>query len=219
MTTLLTQNIAEMTARIDEHRAADLLVQGEYYDRDTGRGCFIGCLAHDNNPSAIADRYGIPLPLTRVLERIFESLPKEQAAEFFSAIPRAIGEDRKDLTLVVWAFLAETLEAMPRQSPDLQAVIDTVIAGMRLKAEGKNWPAAAAARAAARAAPEWAAEAAEAAAEWAAEAAEWAAEAAEGAAEAAAAAAAAEWAAEAAAVEVNRQRDIILLLMREAPVA
>ena len=32
-----TQNIELMTAEIDAHRAADLLVQGRYYDLSTGR--------------------------------------------------------------------------------------------------------------------------------------------------------------------------------------
>ena len=29
---MLTKNIEQMTAEIDQHRAADLLVQGSYYD-------------------------------------------------------------------------------------------------------------------------------------------------------------------------------------------
>ena len=36
-----TRNIELMTAEIDAHRAADLLVQGTYFDEDTGQGCFI----------------------------------------------------------------------------------------------------------------------------------------------------------------------------------
>ena len=82
-----TQNIELMTAEIDQHRAADLLVQGTYFDEDTGQGCFIGCLAHGNDTVVIADRFGLPEPLTRLLEAIFERLPFDEAAEFFSAIP------------------------------------------------------------------------------------------------------------------------------------
>ena len=136
-----TQNIDLMTAEIDAHRAADLLVQGSYYDGSTGRGCFIGCLTHGNDTAVIADRFGVPEPLTRLLESIFERLPFDEAADFFSAIPRAIGEDGRDLTRVHWAFLADLL----RHLPDTQArdVVADVIAGMDLLAAGKDWPGAA----------------------------------------------------------------------------
>ena len=139
---MLTHNIADMTAKIDAHRAADLLVQGQYFNDDTGKGCFIGCLAHKNDATVLADEYGIPAELTRVLEGIFEALPKTEAADFFSAIPRAIGFDKKDLSLVVWQFLAEELRALPKQPDNIQAVIDHVIAGMDLKASGQAWPRA-----------------------------------------------------------------------------
>ena len=144
-----TQNIQQMTAEIDQHRAADLLVQGNYYDPSTGQGCFIGCLAHGNDTVVIADRFGLPEPLTRLLEAIFERLPFDKAAEFFSAIPRAIGKDGRDLTRVHWAFLADLL----RHLPDTQArdVVADVIAGMDLLAAGKDWPGAARAAQAARA--------------------------------------------------------------------
>ena len=153
-----TQNIELMTAEIDQHRAADLLVQGTYFDEDTGRGCFIGCLAHGNDTVVIADRFGLPEPLTRLLETIFERLPFDKAAEFFSAIPRAIGRDGKDLTRVHWAFLADML----RHLPDTEArdVVAEVAAGMDLLAAGQDWPEAAEAAKAAKAA-----KAAEAAAE------------------------------------------------------
>ena len=136
-----TRNIELMTAEIDAHRAADLLVQGSYYDPNTGRGCFIGCLTHGNNTAVIADRFGVPEPLTRLLESIFERLPALEAAEFFAAIPRAIGQDGRDLTRVPWAFLADLL----RHLPDTQArdVVADVIAGMDLLAAGKDWPGAA----------------------------------------------------------------------------
>ena len=204
-----TQNIQQMTAEIDAHRAADLLVQGSYYDGATGRGCFIGCLAHDT--AMIADRFGLPQPLTRLLEAIFERLPFDEAAEFFSAIPRAIGRDGRDLTRVHWAFLADLL----RHLPDTQArgVAADVTAGIDLLAEGKDWPGAAEAAEEAvtvyRAAAYWTAVQAVTAAKagvearaayWVAEAAYWAAEAAE----------------EARVKETRRQRDAILRLIREA---
>ena len=206
-----TQNIDLMTAEIDAHRAADLLMQGSYYDPETGRGCFIGCLTHGNDTAVIADRFGVPEPLTRSLESIFECLPALEAAEFFSAIPRAIGKDGRDLTRVHWAFLADLL----RHLPDTQArdVVADVIAGMDLLAAGKDWPGAA--RAAEMA---WSAAEAQAtmAMAMAMVAAARAAEVAR--ADAARVAWAAYWAAEAAArdKETRRQRDAILRLIREA---
>ena len=211
-----TRNIELMTAEIDQHRAADLLVQGSYYDRATGRGCFIGCLAHGNDTVVIADRFGLPEPLTYLLESIFERLTFDEASEFFSEIPRAIGRDGRDLTRVHWAFLADIL----RHLPDTQArdAVADVTAGMDLLAEGKEWPEATAEAAEAAKAAEATAEAAG-AAYWATEAAKaraayWVAEAAAEAAEAA------YWAAKAAEAarvkETRRQRDVLLRLIQEA---
>ena len=220
-----TQNIQQMTAEIDQHRAADLLVQGSYYDRATGQGCFIGCLAHGDDTVVIAERFGLPEPLTRLLESIFERLPFDKAAEFFSAIPRAIGRDGKDLTRVHWAFLADMLRHLP--DTDARDVVADVTAGMDLLAEGKEWPEA---EAVAEAAAE-ATEAAEAAgaAYWAAVQAVTAAKAVTEEAKARAAevaeaaywtAGAAYWTAEAAKAarvkETRRQRDVLLRLIQEA---
>ena len=196
---MLTKNIALMTAEIDAHRAADRLVQGDYYDSSTGRGCFIGCLAHGNDTAVIADRFGVPEPLTRLLESIFESLPFDEAADFFSAIPRAIGADGRDLTRVHWAFLADLLRHLP--DTDAQDVVADVIAGMDLLAAGQDWPGAAKAMEMARAA-EAAGRAAAAAVEvaWSVVEVAWSAAA----------------AARAGAEETRRQRDAILRLIREA---
>ena len=238
-TNMKTQNIELMTAEIDQHRAADRLVKGLYFDKATGHGCFIGCLAHDNDTAVIAERFGLPEPLTRLLESIFERLPFDEAADFFSAIPRAIGEDGRDLTRVHWAFLADLL----RHLPDTQArgVVADVADGMDLLATGQDWPGAAAKAAmawsaaeaeAAMAAAARAAQAAEAEAEaamamaayWVAMAAYWAAYwAAARAAVAVARAAQAAQSAQAAQAdgggggrEIRRQRDAILRLIREA---
>ena len=218
-----TQNIDLMTAEIDAHRAADLLVQGSYFDADTGHGCLIGCLAHSRSTAAIAERFGVPAVLTRLLESIFERLPFDEAADFFSEIPRAIGEDGKDLTRVHWAFLADMLRHLP--DTGARGVVADVTAGMDLLAAGQDWPEEAV-RAVAAQAVEVAEEAEEAVRSvvWAARAAAWSAywaAKAEAKAEAAAEVAeevvrAAYWAA-AGAKETRRQRDAILRLIREVP--
>ena len=194
-----TRNIELMTAEIDQHRAADLLVQGEYFDADTGRGCFIGCLARGADIAVVAERFGVPEPLTRLLESIFEGLQFDEAADFFSAIPRAIGRDGKDLTRVHWAFLADLLRHLP--DTDARGVVADVTAGMDLLAAGQDWPGE---KAAAEATAAQTARLAVAEATAVARSTYWAAEAAQ----AAAAAAGVE--------ETHRQRDAVLRLIRGA---
>ena len=206
---MLTKNMAEFAATIKAHAAADLIEQGKYYDEKTGRGCFIGCLAHGNDIGLIASKYGLPQPLTRLLEHVFERLDADNARAFFAAIPDAIGSDGRDLSRVHWAFLGDTLRHMPPQPTDIQAVIDPVIEGMDLLARGENWSAEA--EAAARVAAAWEAAAAAEAAAWAA--AEAAARVAAWAARAAAEAAEAE---AAVADEIIRQRDALLRLIKDA---
>jgi hypothetical protein len=96
----------------------------------------------------------------RIAENIFEALPADEARAFFAALPEAVACDGKDLSKVGWRFLAAELRSLPPQPPETQAVVDPVIAGLDLLAEGQNWPESAAAAGEAAA---WAAEAAEAA--------------------------------------------------------
>jgi hypothetical protein len=145
---MLAINTDTLRAEVAAHIAADAVVQGHYWK--DGKGCFIGCLAHSRDATVLGDRFGLPLPLVRICEGIFEALPADEAKSFFAAVPDAVGVDGKDLSRVHWAFLAEELRALPEVPPEVQAVIDPVIAGMDLLASGQKWPAAA--RAAARAA-------------------------------------------------------------------
>ena len=153
---MLTHNIEAFRLRIAEHAAADLFIGGEYYNRDTGQACFIGCHVRSNDPGKIADIYGIPVALLRIAESIFEALQTtKDKTDFAVAFGDAVGRDGKDLSLVHWAFLAAELRAIPATTDAVQAVIDPVIEGMDLLASGQEWPADAAdaaARAAARAA-------------------------------------------------------------------
>ena len=145
---MLTKNHDQLTAEVKAHIAADAVVQGKYWDGT--KGCFIGCLAHSCDATVLQDRFGLPLPLVKVCEGIFEALPEDDARAFFAAIPDAVNRNGKDLSRVHWAFLAEELCALPSVPAHIQSVIDPVIAGMNLLASGKKWPKAA--RAAARAA-------------------------------------------------------------------
>ena len=205
--TMLSQNTDKLRQEVAAHVAADSIIQGSYWDAEYKRGCFIGCLAHANVPTINEATYGLPVMVQRIAERIFESLPADDAKAFFAALPDAVACDGKDLTRVGWQFLAAELRSLPEQPTEIQAVIDPVIAGMDLLASGQEWPAVDAARAARAAASgasgaAWAAARA-ATADAAARAAAWAADAASGAARAA--------------VRL-RQRDLLLRLIAEAPV-
>ena len=156
---MLTKNHATLDAEVKAHVAADAVVAGGYWneaDNDVGGvGCFIGCLAHGEDANVLGDRFGLPLPLVKIAEGIFESLPEKEGIAFFAAIPDAVGRDGKDLSLVHWKFLASELRALPAMPSHIQDVIDPVIAGMDLLGNGEVWSgddAAYAARAAADAA-------------------------------------------------------------------
>jgi len=253
---MLTKNTEKLKQRVAEHVAADSIVQGIYWDTGSLRGCFIGCLAHAADPTLNEVDFGLPVAVQRIAENIFEALPANEAKAFFAALPAAIERDGKDLSKVHWQFLAAELRSLPPQDIKVQEVIDPVIAGMDLLAQGLDWHAVAAAAAAAADAAAWAADTAADAAAWAADtaagaaaadAADWAygaaaraARAADAVAAAAAAAAdAAAWAADTAAdadaadaadtaardvVETARlnarlrQRDLLLQLIKDAPV-
>jgi hypothetical protein len=134
---MLTKNHEQLTIEVNAHIAADAVMQGEYWDGS--KGCFIGCLAHSSDATVLRDRFGLPLPLVRICENIFEALPLDDAKAFFAAIPGAVGRDGKDLSRVHWAFLAAELRALPAVTEDVQAVIDPVIAGMDALASGGKW--------------------------------------------------------------------------------
>jgi len=191
---MLTRNTDKLRQEVAEHVAADSIVQGTYWDSENKRGCFIGCLAKNDDPAINEVTYGLPVMVQRIAENIFEALPADEAKAFFAALPDAVSCDGKDLSRVGWQFLATELRNLPEQPAEIQAVIDPVIAGMDLLASGREWSASVAADAS------WAAAAAAAAAD--------------------AARAAAAWAAadDAAYAARLRQRDLLLRLISEAPV-
>ena len=138
---MLTKNHDQLTIEVKKHIESDMVTQGTYWDGS--RGCFIGCLAHSSDVSVLGDRFGLPEPLVRICEIIFETLTPDDAKAFFAVIPDAVGCDGKDLTRVHWAFMASELQALPNVSDEIQAVIDPVIEGMLLLCSGQEWPNAA----------------------------------------------------------------------------
>jgi len=203
---MLTKNHETLTIEVKRHIESDAILQGEYWDG--AQGCFIGCLAHSDDATKLGELYGLPLPLVRICENIFEGLPEDEAKAFFAAIPDAVGRDGKDLTQVHWAFLASELRCLLEVDDNTQRAIDTVVEGMDLLESGGEWSRDAA----------YAARSADAAARAAAGAARAAARAAADAPYAAADAAYAAYAAAGAADVAARfrQRDTILRLISEA---
>jgi hypothetical protein len=144
---MLTKNTAAFIAEALRHVDMDLVRRGYYSKNEQGQACFIGCHAGGNNPLWLEENYGFPQMLTRICESVFERLPDGADTAFHAAIPVAVDRNGKDLTRVAWAFLAAELRYLPVQSAHIQAAINPVIAGMDLKAQGLDWPAAAAAAA------------------------------------------------------------------------
>jgi hypothetical protein len=99
---------ASTLAQMRAHRAADALVQRQYWA--DGRGCAVGCLTHDpdGGHTQYPVRWGIPEAIAHLEDRIFEGLPvfdaQEWPVEFLYAIPLGA-----DLSLVAPRFLLALL--------------------------------------------------------------------------------------------------------------
>ena len=134
---MLTKNHDQLAATVKDRIEAGAVVQGLYWDGMHGN--FIGCLALGDNPLVLAYRFGLPVPLVRICEDIFEEITLDDAKAFFAAFPDAIGCDGKDLTRVHWAFMASELRAIPKAPDAIQAVIDMAIEGVDLLSAGREW--------------------------------------------------------------------------------
>ena len=206
---MLTKNFRQLKAEVKRHIAAYEVMQGSY------RGCLFSCLAEGkDDPQYIENTYGIPEVVSRIAESIFKGLPKsEESALFFKAFPDVVECDDKDLSRVPWQFLAAELRALPPVGDEIQAVIDPALASMKMLTENQKWKkenVIDAAKAAARAADWVAARAAAQSAAKVASAADWVAD--------WPAAKVARAAARAAGAARRRQRDLLLKLIKEAPV-
>ena len=92
--------------RMIAHRKADEVIQGEGFNN--GRGCAIGCTLdkYDHNAWAIeicGDDGGEHVELGRLVDGIFESLPKDKAPQFAQDVLEAIPHGA-DLSLVTTEF-------------------------------------------------------------------------------------------------------------------
>jgi hypothetical protein len=84
------------------HYKADEIIKGQYWEN--GKGCAIGCILHGSNHFDFEDRFGIPVAIAKLVDRIFEGLPNGEAKEFplqfWDVIP-----DGADLSGVTDKFL------------------------------------------------------------------------------------------------------------------
>lgn len=96
------------------HKEADEIIQGEY--GQNGRGCAVGCTIHamakflgvihtQNDHFWLSEQLDIPEVMARLIDKIFEVLPKAKALSWPNKIIKAIPVGA-DLSLVPARFLA-----------------------------------------------------------------------------------------------------------------
>jgi hypothetical protein len=87
--------------QLEMHRLADEIVKGVYWE--DGKGCAVGCTIHSDNHMEYEARFGIPVMLARLEDRIFEGLPNADAMiwpkRFMSAV-----RPGSDMSRVGWKF-------------------------------------------------------------------------------------------------------------------
>jgi len=129
----IAKNTDQLRKEIGEHLDADRIRKGNYWNEQEQLGCFIGCLTHSDHPTSAVERFGIPEPLLRICEGIFENLLDDNGRAFFHAFGRVV-QDGKNLSRVHWHFLAKMLRRLPSTYE-----VDRAIAGMNLLASGEVW--------------------------------------------------------------------------------
>ena len=100
---------ASVLAEMAEHRAADALVKGVYWEN--GRGCAVGCLTHDplGGHSQYPRKWGIPEKLAWLEDALFENLPNGLAQVWPERFLVAI-EPGADLSGVYAEWASELFE-------------------------------------------------------------------------------------------------------------
>ena len=84
----------ELIASLERHAAADRIVRGAYWEE--GKGCAVGCAIHDFAPGKESSHleferlFGIAEGVAHLNDRIFESLPRNEARSWPLAFVRAI---------------------------------------------------------------------------------------------------------------------------------
>jgi len=128
---------AAILRQLSMHREADQLVKGQYWEG--GKGCAIGCTLHSGMHMEYETRFGIPVVLARLEDRLFEGLPNKKSQEWPERFMGAIGVGR-DLTMVwprfaLWLLTVE-LGPIGKKYPKSGAALAEVGALYREWCEG-----------------------------------------------------------------------------------
>jgi hypothetical protein len=83
--------------------------------------------------------------MTPILTRLARDIDDALGGSVCQDAIRDASNGGADLSLVHWRFLADVLRTIPKQLRDVQAVIDTVIAGVDRLGRGEEWTEAEAA--------------------------------------------------------------------------
>jgi hypothetical protein len=134
----------QLIASLRAHREADRIIPGRYWGE--GKGCAVGCSIHDFRPGSEGDHglypilFGIPEPLARLEDRIFEGLPADLRPDWPLRFAGAIRVGA-DLSHVEPAFLVrvqernrervQTLDLPAYLRDEVTAAIDLVLAYLR----------------------------------------------------------------------------------------
>ena len=120
----------KFVARARGHQKADEIVKGQYWG--DGKGCAVGCLVHSSSHLQLSSELGIPLGMARLIDRLFEGMPTENAKKFplrfVQAIP--VGKDlnavmdRYYFTLLSDEKMGSIAFASHKVKPSIQTVID-----------------------------------------------------------------------------------------------
>lgn len=137
--------------RVAEHRAADQLVKGTYWQN--GKGCAVGCTVHSGDHGAYEKELGIPWQLARLEDEIFESLPNGMAMDwptrFLEAIPVGVDLMPTYYRFIVWLLVdpADGVIRFAKEDRARKAIADVADLYKRLVEGGKvgsdEWRAAA----------------------------------------------------------------------------
>ena len=81
-----------------QHREADMLAQGRWWNQTEQQGCFYGCATHSDGEETdvlklAAEMMNLPEWLIRYSEKIFEGLPSDEALDFPVALLKVIPAD------------------------------------------------------------------------------------------------------------------------------
>ncbi len=167
------ETIREKHVRLAKHhRDADMLIDGVYWDG--GRGCSVGCLAHDlgtrpGDQKALADALDVPEWLIRLADGVFEGLPAALRRDWHVRWAEACAARHRDWQTVHHDVMVGILRIAERHAGDALPAVVTVrrLHEDRAPADDPQWAAAwRAVRAAARDATWAAVWAAARAAEW-----------------------------------------------------